>query len=169
MRRLRSDQMSGVKLSLSRQTKNMGSPLPAPTLVGSPAARTEQHSVSGKTHPPMKSLDSRCNIEYFSSTRGLHHSWPRTVFTVCSLGDTQVDTSELFMSFDWSCQSLGLPNLPMRPFLKDSQLLGQQEPLPCKAASQLRSAGCTRTEQSWSRSQTADDRQTGGGAGWRVE
>lgn len=39
---------------------------------------------------------------YFHSTHGLYHSYPKTVFTVCSLLDTQVDMSELFMSFDWA-------------------------------------------------------------------
>lgn len=48
--------------------------------------------------------------------------------------------------------------------LKDRRLLGQQqELLLCKAASQLRSAGCTRTFQLWSQPQTADDREDG----WR--
>lgn len=44
----------------------------------------------------------------------------RIVFTVHALLDTQIDVSELFMSFDWACQCLGLPNPQMRPLLKDS-------------------------------------------------
>lgn len=44
----------------------------------------------------------------------------RTVFTARSLLDGQIDVSELFMSFDWGCQCLGLPNPQMCPFLKDS-------------------------------------------------